>query len=257
MQRKGYVVSSVDLLAGRGRRAFFDFTPLRRHAGDPDRIYRRVSYGPMVDIFLLDERSYRSPNNRNRQDSAGAEAALLGPAQAEWLKTSLAESRAVWKIIGSPLPIAHVRRDQRPRYDKFANADHGLPLGREHEIAGILSHIRNHRIRNVVWLAADVHYSAANFFDPGRAAFREFDPFWEFIAGPFHTRPGRVRHLDLTFGPQQRFRTPVSDEPNPPPSAGHQYFGHAHIDGKTAGLTVTFRDRKNRILHSQSVSPDT
>jgi alkaline phosphatase D len=254
MQRKGYTVYSVDQLAKHGRQAFFDFTPLRRNRTDPDRIFRKISYGPLADIFLLDLRSYRSPNDRNRQGGTGA--ALLGAAQTEWLKKSLAESRAVWKFVGSPLPIAHVRRKERPRHDKFANADNGLPLGREFEIASLLSHIKDHRIRNVVWLAADVHYSAATFFDPGRAAFRDFNPFWEFIAGPFHTRPGRVRNQDRTFGPDRRFRTPVSADRNPPPSAGHQYFGHAQIDAKTGGLTVTFRDLDNRVLYSQSITPD-
>ena len=131
-----------------------------------------------------------------------------------------------------------------------------LPLGREFEIASLLSHIKNHRIRNVVWLAADVHYAAADFFDPGRAAFQDFNPFWEFIAGPFHTRPGRGRNQDRTFGPDRRFRTPISEDRNPPPSAGHQYFGHAQIDAKTGSLTVTFRDVANRILYSQSIAPD-
>ncbi len=256
MQRKGYSVSSVDELAKYGRQAFFDYTPMRRDTTDPDRIYRKIPYGPLVDIFLLDSRSYRSPNNGNRQEGLGAGAALLGQAQTEWLKKSLAESRAVWKIVGNPLPIAHVRRKKRRRYDKFANANNGLPLGREFEIASLLSHIKNHRIRNVVWLAADVHYSAANFFDPGRAAFQDFNPFWEFIAGPFHTKPGRVRNQDRTFGPERRFRTPVSEDKNPPPSAGHQYFGHARIAAKTGGLTVTFRDLANQVLYSQSIAPD-
>jgi len=256
MQRMGYTQSSVDVLARHGRQAFFEFTPMRRDAEDPDRIYRKISYGPLVDIFLLDARSYRGPNLLNRQDKAGKDAALLGEVQTAWLKRSLAESGAVWKIVGNPVPIAHARRDQRPRYDKWANGDDGLPLGREMEMASILSHIQQHRIRNVVWLAADVHYSAATYFDPGRAAFQEFNPFWEFIAGPFHTRPGRVRHQDRTFGPERRFRTPVSKDRNPPPSAGHQYFGHAHIDARTGELTVTFRNPENRVLFSQSVTPD-
>ena len=256
MQRTGYSETSIDLLAQRGRQAFFDFTPMRRDTSDPSRIYRKISYGSLVDIFLLDSRSHRAPNLNNRSDKADADATLLGPAQNAWLKRSLAESRAVWKFVGNPVPIAHVRRKQRPRYDKWANGDNGMPLGREIEMAEILSHIKNHHIRNVVWLAADVHYSAANFFDPGRAAFPDFTPFWEFIGGPFHTKPGRIRHQDLTFGPQRRFRTPVSEDRNPPPSSGHQYFGHAHIDAKTGGLTVTFRDLSNRILHSQSITPD-
>ena len=97
--------------------------------------------------------------------------------------------------------------------------------------------------------------SAANHFDPGRAAFRDFDPFWEFISGPFHTRPGRVRHLDPTFGPEQLFRTPVPADPNPPPSAGYQYFGHVRIDAKTAAMTVSLRDRSGQAMYEQTLTP--
>lgn len=255
MQRKGYSTSRVDVLAKNGRQAFFDFTPMRRDAADPDRLYRKISYGPLADVFLLDSRSYRSANNLNRQEEPDGDSDLLGADQVAWLKDALLRSDAVWKFIGNPLPIAHVRRADRPRYDKYANRNHGWPRGREFEIASVLSHIQNRRIRNVVWLAADVHYSAATFFDPGRAAFQNFNPFWEFIAGPFHTRPGRVRHQDRTFGPDRRYRTPVSEDRNPPPSAGHQYFGHAYIDAGTGNLTVTFRDVKNQILFSQSIRP--
>jgi alkaline phosphatase D len=256
MQRKGYSEPSVDLLAQRGRQAFFDYTPMRRQAGNPNQIYRKISYGPLVDTFLLDSRSFRSANGANEQRQTDADAIMLGARQIEWLKTSLTNSRAVWKFIGNPLPIAHATRKKKARYDKWANSENGLPLGRELEMRDILAHIKKHRIRNVVWLSADVHYSAATFFDPGRAVFQEFDPFWEFTAGPFHTKPGRVRNLDRTFGPDRRFRTPISEDRNPPPSAGHQYFGHTQIDGKSGKLTVTFRDVKNQILHSQSISPD-
>src|SRR5262249_5308210 len=63
-------------------------------------------------------------------------------------------------------------------------------LGRELEIAGLLSAIRG--VENLVWVTADVHYCAAHFYDPAMAKFQDFDPFWGFVAGPIHTG---------TFGP--------------------------------------------------------
>ena len=252
MQRKGYAEQSVDRLAARGRQAFFEFTPMRRNG---NKIYRKISYGPLADIILLDSRSYRSANNRNRLEALDNRSALLGSEQVTWLKDTLTRSRATWKFIGNPLPISHVRQKILSRYDKFANNNHSLPLGRELELADILSHIQNHNILNVVWLAADVHYCAAHFFDPSHAAFQSFTPFWEFIAGPFHARPGRVRNLDHTFGPNRRYRSPISKNNNPPPSEGYLYFGHAKIDSKTSTLTVTFRDLKNNVLYTQAVKP--
>jgi alkaline phosphatase D len=170
---------------------------------------------------------------------------------------ALQQSKAVWKIIANPQPLAHVRKAPKPRHDQWANGDHGAPLGREHEVADILAFIKQQNIRNTVWLAADVHYSAAYHFDPNRAAFRNFDPFWEFISGPFHTRPGRVKNFDKTFGAEQHFRTPRPPIVNPPPSDGFLYFGHAKIDAKTGDLRVTIRDLNDRTLFSRTLNPIT
>ena len=61
------------------------------------------------------------------------------------------------------------------------------------------------RIRNVVWVTGDVHYAAAHHYDPQRARFKEFDPFWEFVAGPLHAGTFGPNDLDGTFGPELRF----------------------------------------------------
>ena len=61
MFRKGYIQNDVDTLANNGRKAFFDFTPMQRFQSDPERIFRKISYGKNLDVFLLDPRSYRSP----------------------------------------------------------------------------------------------------------------------------------------------------------------------------------------------------
>ena len=38
----------------------------------------------------------------------------------------------------------------------------GPVLGREFEVADLLSHLRREKVANVVWLTADVHYCAAH-----------------------------------------------------------------------------------------------
>jgi phosphodiesterase/alkaline phosphatase D-like protein len=37
--------------------------------GDPGRVYRKISYGPLLDIFMLDMRSYRGPNGEDKQEA--------------------------------------------------------------------------------------------------------------------------------------------------------------------------------------------
>jgi len=91
---KQYTVTSHDLLAAYAKRAFCEYTPIRFNAHDPERIYRAFHYGPSLDIFMLDERSYRGPNSENRQETPSAETAFLGTSQVQWLKRALLNSRA-------------------------------------------------------------------------------------------------------------------------------------------------------------------
>ena len=78
------------LLAARAKRAFMEYTPIRPDPVDPERIYRACRFGPLVEIFGFDMRSYRGPNTANRQADADAtNRSILGGAQVEWLKRRL------------------------------------------------------------------------------------------------------------------------------------------------------------------------
>jgi len=50
--------------AARGARLprFHEFMPMRETLVEPGRIYRKIAYGPLLDVFMLDMRSYRGPN---------------------------------------------------------------------------------------------------------------------------------------------------------------------------------------------------
>ena len=122
-----YTVKSCDLLAARGKRALLEYMPFRWDGNDPERIYRGFKYGANLDIFMLDERSYRGPNTANRQTVASAETAFLGNAQVSWLKSQLLGSKATWKVIASDMPIGIIVRD-REAFENFANGD-GPALG--------------------------------------------------------------------------------------------------------------------------------
>ena len=80
---------------------------------EPGRVYRKIGYGPLVDVFMLDMRSYRGPNGDNRQTSYGPDAYFLGPQQIAWLKRELKASKATWKIIAADMPISIYRRLRR------------------------------------------------------------------------------------------------------------------------------------------------
>jgi alkaline phosphatase D len=221
---------SALLLAARGRRAFHEFTPMRPSLSG--RIYRRIPYGPLLDVFMLDMRSYRGPNG---QEPNGSDGDLLGPAQVAWLKRGLAASRATWKVIVADLPIGLVS------YDGVGQGD-GEARGREREIAALLSFIKHAGVRNTFWITADVHYTAAHRYDPNRAVFQDFLPFWEFVSGPLHAGTGCVAMLDNTFGPAVAYHKASEQGDNLAPCFGLQFYGHVAIDGASRAMTVTLKD---------------
>lgn len=255
-----YVVKDVGLLAGRAKRAFLDYLPLRFTPNDPERVYRAYSYGPLLDVFMLDERSYRGPNTPNRQTAMSRETAFLGSAQIRWLKARLAASKAMWKVIASDMPIGLIVkdlvRDGQMTYEAFANGN-GPALGRELELASLLRFIKQRNIKNIIWVTADVHYAAAHHYDPARAQFTDFLPFWEFVAGPLNAGTFGPGELDNTFGPEVKFTAiPKGMKQNRSPLDGFQFFGVVKIDGRTDIMTVALHNLNGERLHSVELSPE-
>jgi alkaline phosphatase D len=244
---------SVALLAARAKRAFQEYTPMRFEPADPERIYRATRFGPLVEIFGFDMRSYRGPNSTNRQTALSDESAILGSSQVAWLKRRLLASTATWKIIASDMPLSLTVVDG-PLFEAVANGEHGAPLGRELEIAGLLRFLRDRRIRNVVFVTGDVHYCAAHHYDPSRASFTDFHPFWEFVAGPAHAGTFGPAALDRTFGPEVKFiGIPPGMKQNRPPSDGFQFFGTLSASAKTRALTVRLRDLDGKELYKMEL----
>jgi len=252
--RPQYTERSIAMLAARAKRAMFECLPIRSHPDEAERVYRAYAYGPLVEILVLDQRSYRAANGPNRQAAAGPETRMMGPAQVAWFKQRLLASRATWKVVASDMPLGLVvgdgQRDGLPAYEAWANGP-GAPLGRELELADALSFIRAHRIRNVVWVTADVHYAAAHRYDPAVAEFKRFLPFWEFVAGPLHAGTFGPSKPDPTFGCTPVFTSvPPGLKPNRPPSDGLQFFGTLTIDPATRRLESALWNLNNDKLWS-------
>jgi len=248
-----YRVRDVNVLATRAKRAFHEYLPLRVAQREEGRIYRKVAYGPSLEVFFLDMRTYRGPNTANDQTVRSEVTELLGERQLGWLKRQLRASTTTWKVIASDMPLGLVVPDGPMAFEAVAQGQ-PRPLGRELEIADLLSAIKRHQVRNVVWMTADVHYAAAHHYDPARALFGEFDPFWEFVSGPLHAGTFGPNRLDPTFGPEVRFQR-AADYPNQPPSDGLQFFGHARIDAATQVLTVRLLDRDGNELYRVDLDP--
>jgi len=246
---RAYHERSILTLAARGSRAFREYMPMRESLAEAGRVYRKIGYGPLLDLFMLDMRSYRG-GNVHRLTSYGPDAYLLGPTQLAWLKRELMSSKATWKVIAADLPLGVMAEDAIGQGD-------GPPRGREVEIADLLAFIKHAGIRNTVWVTADMHYTAANYYDPNRAVFQDFEPFWEFISGPLHAGTWPPQKLDNTFGPRAVYQKGCSKQQgeNLAPCFGLQFFGHVAIDGPSEVMTVTLKDVDNHDLWSTTIEP--
>lgn len=255
-----YTEKNVHVLAARAARAFHEMTPIRFQPAEPGRVYRTINYGPHLDIFFLDLRSYRADNGDLQQAHPNAETVLMGARQIAWLKRELAKSNATWKVIASDMPISLIVwdswRDQMGS-EAVSNGTGGAPKGREHEFAELLRTIKSAGITNTVWLTADVHYTAAHYYDPNSAAFQDFESFWEFVTGPIHAGTFGPNDTDPTFGPEVKFvKAPTKQQGvNLPPSDGLQFFGVVEIDGESGAMTVRLMDSGNTELWKTNLKP--
>jgi alkaline phosphatase D len=255
-----YLEKDLPTLVSRARRAFLEYAPLRLQPdGDGQRLYRRLPYGPQLDLFVIDLRSYRGPNSYNRQRRRNRQTSLFGSDQLAWLKNDLLRSTARWKIIACDAPLGLTNPDGRDakgrqRYESAANGN-GPPLGRELELAELLSFLKRHRVHNLIWLTGDFHYTAAHHYDPQRAVFKDFDPFWEFVSGPLNAGSYPMYGLDNTFGLRVVFqKAPPAGTSNLPPSAGYQFFGQVDIDME-GELLVTLKDLEGKSLFQKALRP--
>lgn len=251
-----YKEKDIAVLIERSARAFKDYMPVELALNDAAELFDAFPYGPRLEVFRIDMRTFRNPNGPNREPSL---VPFLGDVQLAWLKKALKASRATWKIIAADMPLGLVIWDDfraKSGSEAVANGDDGPPLGRELEIADLLAFIKREDIRNVAWITGDVHYAATHHYHPDRAAFKNFTPFYEFVAGPLCAGGFGPNPLDKTFGPQVEFqKTPPAGRFNTAPSEGSCNFGHIKIDGKSGFMTVTHRDAAGAVLHTTELTP--
>jgi alkaline phosphatase D len=248
-------------LAAWSRQAMLEYNPMRVAPAAPG-IQRSFAVGPLLEVFLLDERSGKRSNLAAASAEPGS--GLMDDAQILWLKSALARSTAVWKLIASDLPLSltvpDLNKDVAPGgVEAVANGHPGKPGGRERQIADLLSFIKARGISNTVWISADVHYASAIHYHPDRAAFHDFEPFWEIVAGPINAGTGNLTMtpLDSTFGPQVVHTTMPGPATDSSPAAGNQFFGMGEIDPETKALTLSIHDLTGKTLWSNTLGSRT
>lgn len=207
-------------LMPKGRQSFQEYWPIHRPADDPHRLYRRIRYGADLEIFFLDTRQYRSRNS----DPDGPTKTMLGEQQLAWLLKGLKDSAATWKVIASSVPLSIPKSGGFLALGRDGWAGGGDVTGFETELRTIVDAILRGGIRNIVWLAADVHFVQANAYDPNGDGVPDFH---EYIAGPLSAASSRVIQPSGLLNP----RTLISE-------AGYMNFGTVLIDRETFRVTI-------------------
>ena len=93
---------------------WFEQFPVIPPDGTPTKAHRRFPWGDLLDVFMLDVRQYRdaevpegaAPNSTQDRARFDPDRTTLGAAQRNWLKTGLAETTAIWKVLGNPYNMA-------------------------------------------------------------------------------------------------------------------------------------------------------
>lgn len=160
-------------------RAYYEHMPLRasaRPSGPDMRLYRRLRFGKLLTLNLLDTRQYRTGQPcgnkwRQRCDTVDSPAAtMLGAEQESWLDRGFADSGTRWNVLAQQVPMMARKRfiDSVPHYvmDKWD----GYPAARNR----LFDAIGRHRPSGLIVLSGDVHATwvgdlKRDFADPSSA----------------------------------------------------------------------------------------
>lgn len=147
--------------------AYYETMPLRATAiprGPTQLLYRRVVFGDLLDISLLDTRQYRSDQPCGDGSRTGCaaiddpDATMLGAEQERWLFDNLATVKSAWTVLSQQVPIFmrdHLRAapDAQFSMDKWD----AYSVARQR----LMNRLKETRAPNPVALSGDVHLAYA------------------------------------------------------------------------------------------------
>ncbi|MFJ5638269.1 alkaline phosphatase D family protein [Streptomyces sp. NPDC093223] len=155
------------------KQAYFEWMPVRPAIAGTT--YRRLRFGKLADLSLLDLRSFRSQQVSTGSGSVDdPDRTITGRAQLDWLKAGLKASDTTWRLVGnsvmiSPFAIGSLSADLfKPLAKLLGLPQDGLALntdqwdGYTDDRRELLAHLRSNAIGNTVFLTGDIHMAWAN-----------------------------------------------------------------------------------------------
>lgn len=215
------------VLKEESRRVFMNYWANPSYGEQGRGIYTKISHGD-VDIFMLDDRTWRSADNWD--DSVGGrpnpEKKMFGDQQMQWLRDALVGSSATFKIIATGSQVLNPRSP----FDCFRR----FPA----EYYPFMQFLKNEKISGVVFLTGDRHHSEVIKVE-GLAGY----PLYDITVSPLTSGT----HV---FGDAEKdnpFRVVGIDQ--------KQNYGRISVSGKSRDrrLTVTFLGVKGEKVGEWSV----
>ncbi len=173
--------------AGAAKQAYFEWMPVR--PATEGTTYRRLRFGSLADLFLLDLRSFRDeqPDLGHGDEVDDPDRTITGRRQLDWLKAGLSSSQAAWRLVGNSVMISPVAFGSVPAYllgplaQVLNIPEGGLAVnadqwdGYTDDRDELLRHLRDGGVGDTVFLTGDIHMHWANDV-PLRAATYPHDP---------------------------------------------------------------------------------
>jgi phosphodiesterase/alkaline phosphatase D-like protein len=263
----------------RGRIAFTDYSPVSWTSRDG--LYRTFRWGKHLELFFLDERSFRSAKVRTTCGNDLAPAApqpvrnafaalvpalaspvpqacldaladpsrtMLGARQYAVFTKAIRASTATWKVVVNEVPIQQFYALPYDRWEGYAA-----------ERAKLLRYLQANA-KNVLFLATDTH---ANFVNEVRLSTLEpggpvGTGMWEVVTGPVGTKT-QNREVDETLGRSGMGSAIVAlfYKPQPPRGVGMtcasaDVYSYSEVKVTGAAITVTPKDATGKLVHEET-----
>lgn len=145
--------------------AYFEWMPVRDEfnplTNPGQHLYRRLRYGDLVDIFMLDTRlEGRDPQPEDDAEAAAPGRRMMSAAQEQFLLDGLLQSKARWKLVGQQTMLARLFTAPGRAFTLDAWDGYLDQRGRILDFIGG-ANPSGQSIPNVVVLAGDIHTSFA------------------------------------------------------------------------------------------------
>ena len=136
--------------------AFLEYLPIRLpEPTNPNRIYRKLAYGDLIDIFVTDVLMYKGLDTID-----GTHPSMIGNEQYNWLTNELSNSTAKWKLLPMQNLMAGWSVQNVPSFVGIGTngvLDPSNWDGYDTDRDRVLDYIKDNNVDNVVVLSGDSH----------------------------------------------------------------------------------------------------